>query len=92
MERVCVFTQEFIIYQSVLILFILETQSISHRSEHKAAGPSCVSTESEHWGGPAGGQVSRPRALSQSAVHSPERREEGKDLVKVWSEMRLTTA
>ncbi|KAG7325711.1 hypothetical protein KOW79_010636 [Hemibagrus wyckioides] len=59
-----------------------ETQSISHRSEHKAAGPSCVSTESEHWGGPAGGQVSRPRALSQSAVHSPERREEGKDLVK----------
>ncbi|KAK3525249.1 hypothetical protein QTP86_024932, partial [Hemibagrus guttatus] len=59
-----------------------EIQSISHRSEHKAAGPSCLTTESEHWGGPAGGQVSRPRALSQSAVHSPERTEEGKDLVK----------
>ncbi|KAK2864441.1 hypothetical protein Q7C36_003595 [Tachysurus vachellii] len=59
-----------------------ETQSISHRGENKAAGPSCLSTEPEHWGGPAGGQVTRHRALSQSAVHSPERREEEKDLVK----------
>ncbi|XP_060760821.1 protein capicua homolog isoform X3 [Neoarius graeffei] len=59
-----------------------ETQSVSQRGEHKGAGPSWVSPESEHWGGPAGGQLTRPRALSQSAVHSPDRREGEKDLVK----------
>ncbi|XP_053540057.1 protein capicua homolog isoform X2 [Ictalurus punctatus] len=59
-----------------------EIQSISQRGEHKGAGPSWVSPESEHWGGPAGGQLTRPRALSQSAVHSPERKEGEKDPIK----------
>lgn len=81
----------FIIYHSALITFSLEIQSISQRGEHKGAGPSWVSPESEHWGGPAGGQLTRPRALSQSAVHSPERKEGEKDPIKVWSETCLIT-
>ncbi|KAI5629741.1 protein capicua-like isoform X1, partial [Silurus asotus] len=60
-----------------------ETQSSSQHGENKGAGPSWVSPETEHWGGPLGGQLSRPRALSQSAVHSPERSEGEKNIVKI---------
>lgn len=70
---------------------ILETQSVSQRGEHKGAGPSWVSPEPEQWGGSAGDQSTRPRALSQSAVHSPDRRDGEKELIKVWSEMYFIT-
>ncbi|KAM9434388.1 protein capicua homolog isoform 2-T2 [Clarias gariepinus] len=59
-----------------------ESQAVSQRGEHKGAGPSWVSPESEHWGGPVESQLTRPRSLSQSAVPSPERREGEKDLAK----------
>ncbi|XP_066530289.1 protein capicua homolog [Hoplias malabaricus] len=51
--------------------------------EHKGAGSSWASQAGpERRGGTMGGQPSRPRAFSQSAVHSLEKREQDQDLEK----------
>ncbi|KTF92175.1 hypothetical protein cypCar_00033687, partial [Cyprinus carpio] len=52
-----------------------EAHSTSQGADHKGAGPSWTSPQSDGHGGPMGGQLQRPRAFSQSAVHTLERRE-----------------
>ncbi|KAI4898305.1 hypothetical protein NFI96_033510, partial [Prochilodus magdalenae] len=59
-----------------------DAQSVSEVAEHKAAGSSWASPGSDRRGGPTVGQLSRPRAFSQSAVHSLEKRERERDLEK----------
>ncbi|XP_059411721.1 protein capicua homolog isoform X2 [Carassius carassius] len=52
-----------------------EAHSASQGADHKGAGPSRTSPRSDGHGGSMGGQLQRPRAFSQSAVHTLERRE-----------------
>ncbi|XP_049332165.1 protein capicua homolog isoform X2 [Astyanax mexicanus] len=59
-----------------------DSQLVSQGVEQKAAGSSWASPGSERRGGPMGGQHPRPRAFSQSAVHSLERRERERDMEK----------
>uniref|UniRef100_A0A3B1KL38 Protein capicua homolog n=1 Tax=Astyanax mexicanus TaxID=7994 RepID=A0A3B1KL38_ASTMX len=61
---------------------VLDSQLVSQGVEQKAAGSSWASPGSERRGGPMGGQHPRPRAFSQSAVHSLERRERERDMEK----------
>uniref|UniRef100_A0A8C1ACA8 Protein capicua homolog n=1 Tax=Cyprinus carpio carpio TaxID=630221 RepID=A0A8C1ACA8_CYPCA len=57
-------------------LFIcVEAHNASQGADHKGAGPSWTSPRSDGHGGSMGGQLQRPRAFSQSAVHTLERRE-----------------
>ncbi|XP_056098009.1 protein capicua homolog [Rhinichthys klamathensis goyatoka] len=57
-----------------------EAHSTSQGTDHKGAGPSWTSPRSDGHRGSMGGQLHRPRAFSQSAVHTLERREEETDL------------
>lgn len=57
-----------------------EAHSTSQGTDHKGAGPSWTSPRSDGHRGSTGGQLQRPRAFSQSAVHTLERREEETDL------------
>lgn len=57
-----------------------EAHSTSQGADHKGAGPSWTSPRSDGHRGSMGGQLQRPRAFSQSAVHTLERREEETDL------------
>ncbi|XP_072531630.1 protein capicua homolog isoform X2 [Salminus brasiliensis] len=59
-----------------------DSQLVSQGVEQKGAGSSWASPGSERRGVPMGGQHPRPRAFSQSAVHSLERRERERDLEK----------
>ncbi|XP_059365047.1 protein capicua homolog [Carassius carassius] len=52
-----------------------EAHSKRQGADHKGAGPSWTSPQSDCHGGSMGGQLQRPRAFSQSAVHTLERRE-----------------
>ncbi|KAK7139408.1 hypothetical protein R3I93_016522 [Phoxinus phoxinus] len=57
-----------------------EAHSTSQGTDHKGAGPSWTSPRSDGHRGSMGGQLHRPRAFSQSAVHTLESREEETDL------------
>ncbi|XP_017563998.1 protein capicua homolog isoform X2 [Pygocentrus nattereri] len=59
-----------------------DPQSVSQVVEHKGAGTTWASPGSERRGGPIGSQLPRPRAFSQSAVHSLEKRERERDVEK----------
>uniref|UniRef100_A0A673NN50 Protein capicua homolog n=2 Tax=Sinocyclocheilus rhinocerous TaxID=307959 RepID=A0A673NN50_9TELE len=54
--------------------------STSQGAVHKGAGPSWTSPRSDGHGGSMGGQLQRPRAFSQSAVHNLESREKERAL------------
>ncbi|XP_016092331.1 protein capicua homolog isoform X3 [Sinocyclocheilus grahami] len=53
-----------------------EAHSTSQGAVHKGAGPSWTSPRSDGHGGSMGGQLQRPRAFSQSAVHLESREKE----------------
>ncbi|XP_009292279.1 protein capicua homolog isoform X2 [Danio rerio] len=57
-----------------------EPHSTSQGAEHKGAGPSWTSPPSDCHGRSPAGQLQRPRAFSQSAVHTLERREKEREL------------
>ncbi|XP_051991642.1 protein capicua homolog [Xyrauchen texanus] len=57
-----------------------EAHSASQGVDHKGAGPSWTSPRSDSHGGLIGGQHPRPRAFSQSAVHTLERREKEREI------------
>ncbi|XP_028819503.1 protein capicua homolog [Denticeps clupeoides] len=63
-----------------------ETHSGSQGTEQKGAGSSWASPGSEQPSEQMGVQVPRPRAFSQSAVHSLERRERERELEKMCHE------
>ncbi|KAK9958025.1 hypothetical protein ABG768_012207 [Culter alburnus] len=57
-----------------------EAHSTSQGADHKGAGPSWTSPRSDSHGGSVGGQLQRPRAFSQSAVHTLDRMEQEREL------------
>lgn len=60
-----------------------EAHSTSQGADQKGAGPSWTSPRSDAHGVSLGGQLQRPRAFSQSAVHTLERREKERTLDNV---------
>ncbi|XP_051948815.1 protein capicua homolog isoform X1 [Xyrauchen texanus] len=57
-----------------------EAHSASQGGDHKGAGPNWMSPRSDCHGGLMGGQNQRPRAFSQSAVHTLERRDNEREM------------
>ncbi|TRY96212.1 hypothetical protein DNTS_016455 [Danionella cerebrum] len=57
-----------------------EAHFMSQGAEHKGAGPSWSSPRSDAHGGSMAGQLQRPRAFSQSAVHTLERSEKEREM------------
>ncbi|XP_026872059.2 protein capicua homolog isoform X2 [Electrophorus electricus] len=68
-----------------------EAQTVSQGVEHKEAGSTWALPGSERHGEPMGGQLQRPRAFSQSAVHIMERRERERDLEKRRASEEVTS-